>query len=114
MSKNYVSLFEYAKAEEICLEMLNDRNALDRDEYVSVDKVWQTLGKIYRKQKLYDKAEQILLQALAYGRTVYGENSRVCKPGILCLFLHLSPKTSFAALKIHFTYIASSHYITTY
>lgn len=77
MSKNYVALKEYTKAKELCLQMLSDENALVADEYVSIDKVWQTLGQIYRKQKAYDKAVQILLQALSYRRSVYGENSRV-------------------------------------
>lgn len=78
MSRNYLSLSEYSKAEELCIQMLNDRDALQRDEFMSVDKVWQTLGEVYRKQRFYDKAEQILLEALPYRRSVYGENSRVC------------------------------------
>ena len=79
-------LSEYSKAEAVCLQMLEDRDALERDEYVSIDKVWQTLGKIYRKQKSYDKAEQVLLQALPRRRNAYGENSRVCHDHFLYYF----------------------------
>ena len=80
LAKSHVSLSEYTAAEKICLNLLEDGNALDRDEYVSVDKIWHLLGKIYRKQKAYEKAEDILLQALPYRQKKYGEYSRVRDP----------------------------------
>ena len=83
LAKSYVLLQDYLLAEEICLSMLDDSEALQRDEFVSTDRIWHLLGKIYRKQKLFDKAEKVLLEAVPYRQKVYGGYSRVWQSHIL-------------------------------
>ena len=77
-------LADYNQAESLCQQLLVDTTTLSRDSYVSVDKVWHLLGKIYRKQKKYEEAEMILLQALPYRRETYGEKNLVSVSMLMC------------------------------
>ncbi|KAL8812376.1 MAG: hypothetical protein Q9223_007308, partial [Gallowayella weberi] len=64
----------YDEAETLYLSLLDDVTALQGKEY-SPDDVWNSLARMYVKQKFYSKAENVERQILAYQERVYGKSS---------------------------------------
>ena len=77
LAENHAALSRYSEAEDLCLQILDNPDVLAQTESVDIDDVWLLLGKIYREQELYDKAESFLLMAVQYRQNLYGQYNLV-------------------------------------
>ncbi|KAL8725609.1 MAG: hypothetical protein Q9166_007244 [cf. Caloplaca sp. 2 TL-2023] len=75
LARSYIMTRQYSEGETLLLDLLEDKDALIRDDYLR--KVWQLLAHTYQLQGLPDKAENLHRQALGYSRQLYGEHSHV-------------------------------------
>ena len=73
LAKCYFLQHEYTKAEEICVHLLEDDQALSRMPLAWIGTIWDTLKRIYKHQELLDKYEVILLKLVAIHKSAYGD-----------------------------------------
>ena len=81
LAMTYMKLSQYSEAETLLISLLEDEDALRRDG--CFDRVWESLAQIFRRQRLFDKAEEFQRQALFYRQQVYGKDNLVSAYGFL-------------------------------
>lgn len=110
LAKSYTKLSQYSDAEALLSSLLEDEDALRREG--RLNHVWESLARAFYQQGLFDKAEGLLRQALAYLQQAYGEDSVVSASGFL--FTHICCRLSgslcavWASVSVYVSY--RSHY----
>ena len=81
LAEMYRNLSQFKKAETLLMSLLEDEDALRREEYLDI--VRESLAQTFSDQGLFDKAEGLQRQVLFYHQQVYGKDNLVSAYGFL-------------------------------